>query len=108
MVGKAGGYIGKTAQIPIFASKEGKLCDIAKIFYHFLGHTITQIQEKDDLFQGGKLIVENEKYCLIHILPINIVKNSLSAVDMSKLVNKKEIGLMEENLGGVSTEVSIC
>ncbi len=52
--------------------------------------------------------MENEKYCLIHILPINIVKNSLSAVDMSKLVNKKEIGLMEENLGGVSTEVSIC
>ena len=38
--------------------------------------------------------MENEKYCLIHILPINIVKNSLSAADMSKLVNKKEIGLI--------------
>ena len=78
MVAKAGGYIGNTAQIPIFASKEGKLCDIAKLFYHFLGHTPKQIQEKDDLFQERKLIIENEKYCLIHILPINIVKNSLS------------------------------
>ena len=68
-VAKAGGYIGKTAQIPIFATKEGKLCDIAKIFYHCLGYELIQIQEKDKLFQQGELIVENEKYCLIHILP---------------------------------------
>ena len=75
-VAKADGYVGKTAPIPIFATEEGKLCDIAKKFYHFLGHTPSEIQEKDDLFQRGELIVINERYCLIHILPINIVNNS--------------------------------
>ena len=47
-----------------------------KKFYHCLGHTLIQIQKKDELFQRGDLIVENERYCLIHILPINIVNNS--------------------------------
>ena len=66
MVANAGGYIGKTAHIPIFATSEGKLCDIAKIFYHFLGYTTLEIQKKDELFQRGDLIPRNEKYCLIH------------------------------------------
>ena len=57
MVGKAGGYIGKTAQIPIFAKEDGTLCDIAKVCYHCLGFTPTEIQEKDELFRQKKLIV---------------------------------------------------
>ena len=57
MVGKAGGYIGKTAQIPIFAKEDGTLCDIAKVCYYCLGFTPTEIQEKDELFREKKLIV---------------------------------------------------
>ena len=73
MVGKAGGYIGKTAQIPIFASKEGKLCDIAKkIFPFFRTYNYSNSGEGWSVSRGkvdcGKWIVlfnshSSNQYC---------------------------------------------
>ena len=57
MAAKADDYISETAQIPIFAKEDGTLCDIAKVCYHCLGFTPTEIQEKDELFRQKKLIV---------------------------------------------------
>ena len=89
-VSKAKGYIGAYRQI-LIETDGTDLNHLAHVFLYKLGYSRKDRKELAKKIQLNQLDLAKQTYCLIHMLPINIVDGQVTTVDVSKPKTKKEL-----------------